>query len=118
MTTEEKEMLRLKELDKIDGTIGAKKVGMIVDLYNKNIDKKREKDYNNDVTDRNLYYYKLWQRAIEEIRFGMKPREKSKPHISLPPDTSGGGILLSNGEKYTKNKDKKNAKQKSFRKVS
>lgn len=72
----EKEMERLKELGQIDGVLGAKKVGMVLDLHNQNVDKKKEKEFNNNISDRNQYYWKLWRRAAEELDSGAKPVPK------------------------------------------
>ena len=61
------ELKRLKETGSIDGLYGASHVGRVVDIYNNSITKKREKDYANDMEDRNKYFLPLWKRAIEEL---------------------------------------------------
>lgn len=95
-----KEMLRLKEIGKIDGVIGAKKVGMILDSFNANVDLLKEKQHNKELSDRNLYYWKLWQRAIEEIRRGEKPKEKGQKKIYSAPNRSVSHLFTADGKKY------------------
>lgn len=81
--TVSKETRRMKELNKIDGLIGATNVGAIVDLYNQNLDAKRDREFKGDLNDRNKYFAPLWQRAIEDIRLGMKPKKKEKYITSI-----------------------------------
>lgn len=100
MTDIAKEMLRLKEINKIDGVIGAKNVGMVLDSFNSNIDIIKEKQTQKELNDRNLYYWKLWQRAIEEIRRGERPKEKSKPIIYSVPNMTVPHILTADGKEY------------------
>ena len=88
--TIKRETQRLKEFGKIDGTIGAENVGAIIDLYNEMVDKQKEKEYNEDMSDRNKYYAPLWKRAIEEYSMGHRLPPKiqtpasAKKHIYLP----------------------------------
>jgi len=92
-----KETKRLKELNKIDGLIGAVNVGAIIDLFNETVDKKRERDFNEDITDRNKYFLPLWKRALEEIDRGEKPKPKSKS-IQIPINSSNKIYLPNNKE--------------------
>lgn len=85
-----RETQRLKEFSKIDGLIGAENVGAVIDLYNEMVDKQKEKEYNDDMSDRNKYYAPLWKRAIEEYALGHRSPPKvhasssSKKKIYLP----------------------------------
>ena len=63
-----KETRRMEKMGKIDGLIGADNVGYIVDQQNQFLEKKIEKEYNNEITARNKYYAPLWKRVIEEMR--------------------------------------------------
>lgn len=74
-----KELLRLKELGHIDRTIGAENVGRVIDIYNQSIEKRNQKRFNKDIRDRNLYYWKLWKRACEEVKSGRKIVKKLSP---------------------------------------
>ena len=84
MTTEDK-LKRLKQTGVIDGLGGAKEVGMLLDMHNQGVKKKREKELGDEINARNLYFYKLWVRAIESARSGEKPRpprtNESKIHL-------------------------------------
>lgn len=95
------EMLRMKETGKIDGLVGAKNIGMIIDSHNKNIDVMKEKKYNDDIHDRNLYYYKLWQRAVDSIRSGEKPEGKKEwtKKIFLPPNVASNKLVVPTKDK-------------------
>jgi hypothetical protein len=73
----------LKETGKIDGLVGAKEVGRILDFYNQTIDKKRERDYKNDINDRNKYYWKLWLMAMQAKDRGEIAKPRSKPKIII-----------------------------------
>ena len=77
MDTITKEMLRLKKTGKIDGLIGAKEIGRLVDAWNKNVEARMLKDFDNEINARNKYYWKLWKRAIAAIQSGEKlpPKE-------------------------------------------
>lgn len=66
------EMQRLKETGKIDGLIGADNVGRLLDHWNQGVEKRHEKSFNKDVTDRNQYYWKLWKRAIGDVASGRR----------------------------------------------
>ena len=74
-----REIKRMKDLGVIDGLIGAKNVGRIIDLHNQLLEKKKEKDFAGDIQDRNKYYWKLWKRATEETRLGHKAIKKLVP---------------------------------------
>jgi hypothetical protein len=81
----------MRELNKIDGLVGAREVGMLIDSHNQEVDKKKEKYYESEMNSRNKYFLPLWKRAIEEIRLGHKPTKKerkvySAPTIYLPND--------------------------------
>jgi len=67
-TVVSKETRRMERLGKIDGLIGADNVGYIVDQQNQSLEKKREKEYNNEITAMNKYYLPLWKRVVEEMR--------------------------------------------------
>lgn len=90
-----KEMKRMNEINRIDATLPAEDIGRIIDMHNKNIDMKKEREYNKEMADRNLYYWKLWQRAMEEIRLGGKPKQKERK-IYLPPNLEKGTLILPN----------------------
>lgn len=64
--TVSKETRRMNKLGKIDGMIGADNVGYIIDQHNQVLEKAKEKDYNNEITAMNKYYWKLWMRVSEE----------------------------------------------------
>ena len=74
-----KETGRMKATGKIDGLIGADNVGFIIDHFNEMVDKKREKEYHKEISDRNQYFWKLWKRAAEEVRTGVRTVKRLKP---------------------------------------
>jgi len=65
---------RLKKTNKIDGLKGAKHVGMVVDTFNQALDKKKDKEFGNEMNARNRYFVKLLVHSIESKRSG-KPNE-------------------------------------------
>jgi F0F1-type ATP synthase alpha subunit len=73
------EIQRMKDTGKIDGLVGAKEVGRIIDLYNQLIDKDKEKQYDKEITARNQYYWKLWKRVADEIKSGARSVKKLVP---------------------------------------
>ena len=83
MTTED-HLKRLRETGEIDGLVGAKEVGRLLDFHNQQVTKKQEKDHASEINARNRYYYKLWVLAAEAARNGEnKPvlGKKEKIHI-------------------------------------
>ncbi len=69
----DREYQRLKETGKIDGLIGAKHVGMLIDFHNKQLEAKKEKSFKNDIHDRNKYYIKL---VLDTLRKKFEKGEK------------------------------------------
>ena len=63
----------------IDSTVGGKNVGLIIDHYNKQVDEKKVKQFNRDINDRNIYYWKLWKRVADEINRGARQVKKLVP---------------------------------------
>ena len=80
MDTITKEMLRLRELGQIDGMIGAKEVGRIIDFWNKQVEERLLKDFTREINARNKYYWKLWKMAIEEMRSGRRLPPRKVPN--------------------------------------
>jgi len=72
------EKSRMKALNKIDGLVGSRDVGMIIDSFNEEIDRRKENDFNKEISARNEYFLPLWKRAIEEMRSDIKPTPKKK----------------------------------------
>ena len=76
---------RLKETNTIDGFTagGAKEVGRIVDLHNDFVTRKKDKRFEKDMNDRNLYFWKLWLKALEEARQrkGVEPENHKRKVI-------------------------------------
>lgn len=68
----------MNQLGKIDGLVGSKNVGAIVDFHNEAVDKKKERNYLNEMNARNKYFLPLWKRAIEELRSGFRADPKKK----------------------------------------
>ena len=68
-----REYQRMKETNKIDGLIGAKNVGMLIDFHNKQLENKKEKTFKNDIHDRNKYFIKL---ALDTLRKRFEKGEK------------------------------------------
>jgi len=83
-----REIKRMKDLGVIDGLIGAKNVGRIIDLHNQLLEKKKEKDFAGDIQDRNKYYWKLWKRATEETKMGYKAIKRLVPRKFYYPTES------------------------------
>ena len=69
---------RLEQTGKIDGSKGGQDVGFLLDFHNNNVKKRKEKHYISDLNDRNLYYWKLWVRAMEAIKAGHKKKRVAK----------------------------------------
>lgn len=69
MTTED-HLKRLRETGQIDGLVGAKEVGRLLDFHNNAVTKKKEKHHSNEMNARNRYFYKLWVLAIEAAKSG------------------------------------------------
>lgn len=73
-----RELLRLKETGKVDKAIGAKDIGLVIDLHNQTIEKTKEKHFNKEIRDRNLYYWRLWVKASRDLKAGIKPKKSGK----------------------------------------
>jgi len=82
-----REKARVKEFNKIDGLVGAQNVGHIVDSMNEDLERKREKEYENEMNARNKYFLPLWRRAIEELRSGFRvdPKKEKRPEVYQVP---------------------------------
>jgi len=57
---------RLEKTGQIDGVAGAVNVGLILDSYNNEVTRKKERDFINETNARNKYYAPLWKMAIRE----------------------------------------------------
>lgn len=64
MTSLKHRLERLEKTNKIDGLEG--NVTHVLDLFNEGVKKRKEKAFEKDMNDRNLYYWKLWVKALEE----------------------------------------------------
>lgn len=90
------EMQRMKETGKIDGTVGGTEVGRIIDHHNSLAEKKKEKDFSEEITVRNKYYWKLWKSAIQDMKNGIRPKQnvsRIKPSKSF--SNKGNGVISS-----------------------
>jgi hypothetical protein len=59
---------------------------MLIDFHNKSVDDKHWKQYKTDMNDRNLYYWKLWKSAVEDMNYGRKANPlvgKPRPAIKI-----------------------------------
>lgn len=63
---------RMKKLNKIDGLIGAKDVGHIIDQENNFVKQAQEKDYSRNVQNMNEYFIKLFIDTMEQKYAGVK----------------------------------------------
>jgi hypothetical protein len=88
----DREYKRMVDTGTFNPLIGAGHIGMLIDFHNRKTEDKKWKQFKNDLNDRNLYYYKLWKRAVEELRSGIKPRPKIV--------TRRNPLIKSSGKKY------------------
>lgn len=73
-----KETKRLKELGKIDGLIGGKNIGKIIDFHNEAVDKKKEKRFDSEVNSRNKYFLPMIRHAM---KYGSRTKYKSSSRL-------------------------------------
>lgn len=57
----------MQKINKIDLSEGAEKACQLIDFHNQQVEKKKEDQYSKDMNDRNLFYWKLWVRAAQEL---------------------------------------------------
>ena len=65
---------RMKETGKIDSSVGAENIGLIIDHHNQLVEKKKDKTFNDEMTARNKYFWKLWKSAIRDMQSGVRPK--------------------------------------------
>jgi hypothetical protein len=70
----------LKTTGLIDGINGAVNVGLILDTFNNDVVKRKEKDFANEANARNKYYAPLWKLAVEE-----QMNSSRFKHVITPP---------------------------------
>jgi len=61
---------RMKDTNKIDGSVGGKEIGKIIDFHNSLVNEKEEKSFAKEITARNKYFWPLWKKALEEAQSG------------------------------------------------
>lgn len=78
--------MRMNKLNKIDGLIGAQEVGRIIDQENYLLKKQKEKNFSQEVSDRNRYFLPLILDTFEQKQAGVKkPIYKQKNFIISKP---------------------------------
>jgi len=76
----------MKETGKIDSSVGAKNIGLILDHHNQLVEKKKDETFEKEVTARNKYFWKLWKGAIRDMQSGVRPKKnvfRLKPRTFL-----------------------------------
>lgn len=70
MTVEDR-LKMLEQTGKIE-TLGMDRPGLIIDLYNQRVEKRREKDFSGKVQAMNRFYIKLIIQTMEQKQAGIK----------------------------------------------
>lgn len=60
-----KKLSMLKETGKVDGRMSGKEVGKVLDMYNKDLENSRDKDFEKEIHDRNLHFVPLVKYAMK-----------------------------------------------------
>jgi hypothetical protein len=65
----------------IDGISGAVNVGLVLDSFNNEVTRKKDREFINESNARNKYYAPLWKMAIEEYMSSSRYKDVTTPEI-------------------------------------